>query len=142
MPYGRTLAAIVLAVVVAPWSLAQTSLKLPSGDDDFRELIEEPRGGPCERCGVVTAIRQQAHEGPRQRPPAPAIAPSLVSAPIIGTGSVVEDARQVHAPLLSYVVTVRYEDGTYAFIEQHDEPTVRKGDRVRVVDGRVELRND
>ncbi|HRQ95764.1 MAG TPA: hypothetical protein PK440_12315 [Candidatus Accumulibacter phosphatis] len=90
----------------------------------------------------MTAIRQQTHEGPRQRPSAPALAPSLVTAPIIGTGTVVEDARQVNAPLLSYAVTVRYEDGTYAFIEQHDEPTVRKGDRVRVVDGRVELRND
>jgi hypothetical protein len=37
---------------------------------------------------------------------------------------------------------VRYEDGTYAFIEQHDEPVVSKGDRVRVVEGRVELRQD
>lgn len=142
MPYSRALAAIVLAVVVAPWSLAQTSLKLPSSDEDFRELIEEPRGGPCERCGVVTAIRQQTREGARQRPPAPAIAPSLVTAPIVGTGTVVEDARQANEPLLSYVVTVRYEDGTYAFIEQHDEPTVRRGDRVRVVEGRVELRSD
>ena len=142
MQRARILVAIGLAVALTPLSLAQSHLKLPSSQDDYRELIEEERSGPCERCGVVTAIRSQTHEGPRPRSPAPAIAPSLVTAPIIGTGSAVEDARHANAPVTTYVVTVRYEDGTYAFIEQYDEPVVSKGDRVRVVEGRVEPRND
>ena len=142
MQRARILVAIGLAVALTPLSLAQSHLKLPSSQDDYRELIEEERSGPCERCGVVTAIRSQTHEGPRPRSPAPAIAPSLVTTPIVGTGSTVEDARQRDAPVQIYVITVRYEDGTFAFIEQHDEPSVRKGDRVQVVEGRVELRND
>ncbi len=73
---------------------------------------------------------------------APPIAPSLVTTPIIGTGRVVEDARSANAPMTTYVVTVRYEDGSYAFIEQYDEPAVSKGDQVRVFEGRVEPRND
>lgn len=73
---------------------------------------------------------------------APPIAPSLVTTPIIGTGSVLEDARSANAPMTTYVVTVRYEDGSYAFIEQYDEPAVSKGDQVRVFEGRVEPRND
>jgi len=136
------LAAIWLIFAVNPASLAQTHLKLPSGDDDYRELLEEQRSGPCETCGVVTAIRTRTHEGARRRNPAPALAPSLVSTPIIGTGNVVEEARNVNAPVTTYVVTVRHEDGSFAFIEQYDEPAVRKGDRVRVFEGRVELRND
>jgi hypothetical protein len=46
------------------------------------------------------------------------------------------------APITTYVITVRYEDGSFAFIEQSDQPVVSKGDRVRVVEGRVEPRND
>jgi len=33
---------------------------------------------------------------------------------------------------------VRYDNGAYAAIEQEVEPQVRKGDRVRVNEGRVE----
>ena len=142
MQRKRIVAAIGLSVALSPWSLAESQLKLPSGQDDYRELIEEKRGGPCERCGVVTGIRTQTHAGPRPRNTAPPIAPSLVTTPIIGTGRVVEDARSANAPMTTYVVTVRYEDGSYAFIEQYDEPAVSKGDQVRVFEGRVEPRND
>ena len=37
-------------------------------------------------------------------------------------------------------MTVRYDDGSYAFFEQDDEPNFAKGDRVDVIDGRVERR--
>ena len=67
---------------------------------------------------------------------------SLTTTPIIGSGSSVRDARKAGAPLVSYVLTVRYDDGSYAFFEQADEPVLRKGDRVQVIDGRVELRKD
>ena len=40
----------------------------------------------------------------------------------------------------SGLVCFKYDDGTYAFFEQDDEPSVRKGDKVEVVDGRIERR--
>lgn len=141
MQHARVAAVLWLAIAASP-SLAQSPLKLPSGDEDYRELLSEQRSGPCERCGVVQGIRTRTQPGPRAKNPAPVIAPSLVTTPIAGTGSTVEDARQRDAPVQIYVITVRYEDGTFAFIEQHDEPSVLKGDRVQVVEGRVELRND
>lgn len=142
MQCTRVLAALWLALAASPLSLAQSPLKLPSGDDDYRQLIDEQRGGACEHCGVVTAIRSQQHEGPRRPNPAPPTAPGLTTAPLIGTGTAVQDARQATAPITTYVITVRYEDGSFAFIEQSDQPMVSKGDRVRVVEGRVEPRND
>lgn len=141
MQYARVVAALGLVVAVSP-TLAQSPLKLPSGDDDYRELLSEQRSGPCERCGVVQGIRTRTQQGVRAKNLAPVIAPSLVTTPIVGTGSAVQDARQRDAPVQIYVITVRYEDGTFAFIEQHDEPSVGKGDRVQVVEGRVEPRND
>jgi hypothetical protein len=66
----------------------------------------------------------------------------LTTTPIIGSGSSVQDARKAGTPRVSYVITVRYEDGSFAFIDQADEPVLRKGDRVQVIDGRVELRHD
>ncbi len=38
-----------------------------------------------------------------------------------------------------WVVTVRYEDGTTANIEQSSQPPLRTGDRVRVTNGHLEL---
>ena len=70
MQCTRVLAALWLALAASPLSLAQSPLKLPSGDDDYRQLIDEQRGAACEHCGVVTAIRSQQHEGPRRPNPA------------------------------------------------------------------------
>lgn len=149
MQHRRILAALSLALALPATLLAQSDLQLPSGQDDYRELLEEPRSGPCERCGVVTGIRTQSREAARPRNPAATarrdtggIGGNLTTTPIIGTGSVVADARKAAAPVISYVITVRYEDGSFAFIDQDDEPAVSKGDRVRVVEGRVELRSD
>jgi hypothetical protein len=40
---------------------------------------------------------------------------------------------------IGYEIVVRYEDGRFGLIEQDDPGTLRAGDRVRVVDNRVEL---
>ena len=132
---------LLLSVINCP-SMAQTHLKLPSSDDDFRVLAGASQHGPCERCGVVQGIRTQTHAGPTVMNSVPVIAPSLVSTPLIGTGNAVEEARHRNDPVVVYVITVRYDDGSFAFIEQHDEPVLHKGDRVQVVEGRVERRSD
>lgn len=151
MQYKIIVAALWLTLALPRLSLAQDKLdlKLPSGEEVYRELQEDQRSGPCERCGVVFRIRSERRQGQGRRDPADAarrdvgsIDSHMVTAPMIGTGSTVKDSRKAAAPVLIYVITVRYEGGSFAFFEQHDEPAVRKGDRVRVVEGRVELRND
>ena len=143
----RILAVLWLTMLSQPL-LAQSPLQLPSAPDDFRELLDDQRSGPCGQCGVVTAIRTQSREGQAPRNPGPTrrdtggLGGNLTTTPIFGTGSTVQDARQAGAPVISYVITVRYDDGSFAFFDQDDEPVVRKGDRVRVVADRVELRND
>ena len=53
------------------------------------------------------------------------------------SGSVVKDAKKAQQPTTYYKMTVRFDDGTYAFFEQDDKPAVRKGDK-KVIEGRVE----
>lgn len=144
----RLVFASCLVLLVSSPSLAQAPLRLPSSAQDYRDLLQDPRGGPCAQCGVVTAIQTRSHEGPAPRNLAPAAGDSgglggnLRTTPILGTGDVVAEARKGRAPVVSYVITVRYLDGSYGFIDEDREPVVRRGDPVRVVEGRVELRND
>jgi hypothetical protein len=151
MKHKIVLAGLSLALSWPPLALAQSKLQLqlPSGEETYREMQQEQRSGPCERCGVVFRTRTESRAGPGRRDPAMAARQNLGSpddhmatAPIIGSGSSVRDARKAAAPVVIHIVTVRYDDGSFAAFEQLDEPVVREGDRVRVVDGRVELRND
>ena len=151
MKHEHILAGLSLALALSPLALAQSNsqLQLPSSVDDYRELKQAQRGGPCERCGVVVGLRSENRQASARRDPANAARQNpasptahMVTTPVLASGTIVKDARQAAAPVLVYVLTVRYEDGSFAFLEQSDEPTVLKGDRVRVVEGRVELRND
>ena len=63
--------------------------------------------------------------------------PVLQGAPIIGTGTTVQDGRK-SPKQTNWKVTVRYDNGQYATFDQSDEPSVRKGDKVRVAEGRVQ----
>jgi hypothetical protein len=40
----------------------------------------------------------------------------MLTTPVLASGSTVKDARQAAAPVLVYVLTVRYEDGSFAFL--------------------------
>lgn len=60
----------------------------------------------------------------------------------IGSGTAVKDAGNANKPETFYKMTVRYGDGTYAFFEQNDPPTARKGNKFEIIDGRLRLRNE
>lgn len=137
----KTMACLLLALALPVLAAAQSQLILPQNHEDLRKLLQKDDAGPCEKCGVVTNVRSEA------RPPASrssahpsdgGIGGPLVTSPIIGSGSVVSDARNAHKATTYYKMTVRLDDGTYAFFEEDDEPVVKKGDRVRIVDGRLE----
>jgi len=54
-------------------------------------------------------------------------------------GGAVVGNRMTSGTSTIWVVTVRYEDGTTANIEQASQPPLRSGDRVRVTNGNLEL---
>ena len=138
------LASLAFALLIPAIASAESELVLPSGHDDFSKLMETPRNGPCEKCGVITDVHSERRQVTRRDTMAPVpssgISSGIKTTPIVGSGTTVKDARSAHQPDTFYKMTVRFDDGTYAFFEQDDEPTVRKGDKVEVVDGRVARR--
>ena len=133
-----------LAFALPLFSHAQGKLILPQNQDDIRRLNEQTETtGPCVKCGVVTDLRSAQRERGQSRspeaPPLSGIGNNVATTPIIGKKAV-KNARNASQPITYYKLTVRYDDGTYAFFEQDDQPEVGKGDRVDVIDGRVERR--
>lgn len=136
----KTLAFLWLAFALPVPAMAQSDLILPQNLNDIRQLSKQADAGPCDQCGVVTNINSKQRElRQRQKTPAPG-SPVMATSPIIGSGDVVRESRTPVTRSTGYVVTVRFDDGAYAFIEQDDEPTVRRRDRVQVIEGRVVLR--
>ena len=138
--YKKTLpAALALwATLFSPPSLAQPNLILPTSPEDYSKLAKPALPpGPCTTCGVVTNVRSEQSEVSRKPLPATLGGPTIQGAPIIGTGTTVQDGRK-SPKQTSWKVTVRYDNGQYATFDQSDEPSVRKGDKVRVAEGRVQ----
>ena len=137
----KTLAGLAFALPLL--ATAQSQLILPRNQDDIRRLTEAAPAGPCVKCGVVTDVRSATREQSRSRtpeaPPVSGIGNNVATTPIIGKKAV-KAARNADQPITFYKLTVRYDDGTFAFFEQDDEPNFSKGDRVDVIDGRVERR--
>jgi hypothetical protein len=143
----RTVAIFALAVLAVAAAHAQTSLKLPQSSRDYLELLKGSESDECPGCGVVTSVRVVAG-GP---PPAPASPPSGL--PPTGTGIGNEGApssplfaretREYHETVRQgtpthYTVTVRFFDGGFGEYRQFGEPTVQRGDRVRLIEDRIE----
>jgi len=141
----KTLAGLALALPL--FAQAQSKLILPQTQDDIRRLTERADAGPCvNKCGVVTDVRSASRQpGPSRAsatPPASGIGGDVTATPIIGRGSAVKDARNANKPITFYKMTVRFDDGTYAFFEQDDEPAAKKGDKVEISEGRVVRRTE
>jgi len=140
-------AAALLALAGTVGASADPSLKLPESYKDVVKVMQPPDDGPCTTCGTVVSVRSGSPGG-GSGPARPNLAKNptvlggpggpLVAVPILGAGGESKDYRKPQAPASVYIVTVRYDNGAYAAIEQEVEPQVRKGDRVRVNEGRVE----
>lgn len=140
-------AAALLALAGTVDASADTPLKLPESYKDVEKVMQRPDEGPCTTCGVVVSVRSGT-PGAATGPARPNVAKNptvlggpggpLVAVPILGAGGASKEYRKPQAPTSVYIVTVRYDNGAYAAIEQEAEPQVRKGDRVRVNQGRVE----
>jgi hypothetical protein len=135
------LACLLFALMLPPAALAQSKLILPQSPDDFSKLTKSERSGPCDKCGVLTNVRSEKRSNSQRKtpppPPASGISSHVATTPIISTGSAVKDARNANKPLTFYKMTVRYDDGTYAFFEQDEKPALHKGDKIEIIDNRV-----
>lgn len=140
-------AAALMALAGSVGAMADTPLKLPESYKDVQNVLQKPDDGPCTTCGIVVSVRSgtpASTSGPARpnlaKNPTVLGGPGgpLVAVPIAGAGGESREYRKLQTPAAVYIVTVRYDNGYYNAIEQQDEPQVRKGDRVRVTDGRVE----
>ena len=151
MPHRFLRLATLLAVscVAVPAVIAQTQLKIPRTPDEMQKVMRDSDEA-CTTCGIVSNVRQVAASSVSARPGAPdprfsgSTAPSDEVQPtqLYDSRTTAKERRAARKPTEAMVwqVTVRYDNGTYAAFRQDDEPTVVQGDKVRVVEGRVEPR--
>jgi len=110
-----------------------------------------PSGGKsvsCRECGVITSIRERQQE----RAAASTITEGLPpvgpvfgftfggDAPVKGfVGAVGNKEMRDRLTEISYEVTVRYNDGRYGVLETRYGADLRVGDRVKVIQNKIEL---
>ena len=115
----------------------------------------------CRECGVLRSMREIRTERKESSRPDTYISSSQYlqsrpfdQQPLVGpaftlswgakgktearVGAVGSPEMQQRLIDISYEITVRFDDGRYGLIEQADPGDLRPGDRVRVVNGRVE----
>jgi len=133
--------ALVLAICSGSVAAtAQSNLKIPQSPEEYKELMREKDGKPCTTCGVVVSLRTRSiavnsKNSPSVAPlnPGTDAGPGVDIATVpIGKGSV-----KPIKPEIIHVISVKYDNGSYGFVEQENEPTLKMGQRVRVTDGRV-----
>lgn len=118
----------------------------------------------CENCGVIRSIREIRTERPVPRAGTAADpraslayqtgpgAPLLVGPVVVGTwnasgqtssyvGAYGSDKMLEALQQSSWEVIVRLNDGQFTRVEEGDASDLRVGDRVKVVDGKIQLLN-
>ena len=143
-------------------ALACVLFASPSSAADDQAGARKPLAGVtsnCTDCGVVRNIRQIRTEREMQRPDAYVSSPQYrdtqpAELPLIGPaismtwgpgapprtqiGAVGTPGMQRRYIDLTYEVTVRFDDGRFGLIEQDNVGDLRVGDRVIVLNRRVE----
>jgi hypothetical protein len=138
---------LLLSLSVSPLLLAQEStLVIPRSSQEMRKYLD---GGnaKCPGCGVVSNIRRAGATGQsssrRTLPPMPAAPDVFQSGPesevqtvvIFSSGNNPDEWSK--EPANKWLVTVRYDDGTFAVFDEDKQPKLSAGDRVQVVAGQV-----
>jgi hypothetical protein len=128
-------------------ALAAGSIKMP----DFRE--EALSATPCAGCGTVRSIRELATARPR--PSSSTLGPPVgtpqqdmlvgavffhsfsgTSGPYVGGVGTPE--MRARFEMTSYELTVRMDEGGFQVFQLRDGASFQAGDRVRVVQGKIE----
>jgi hypothetical protein len=141
----RLLAALL--ALGAAQGAAQAPLKLPRTQGEIRALMRETNDPICLRCGVVastTTLAGAAGSGPQPgeaslpQPGSSGLDPGVGTVPFGSDRAKADRDRMRQAPPQRYEVVVRYDDGTLGRLELAHDPGLKRGDRVKVEDGRVE----
>ena len=109
-----------------------------------------PKGGKesCRECGVITSVRELQTERAdastvteRLPPVGPVFGFTFGGdAPVKGfVGAVGNKEMRDRLTEISYEVIVRYNDGRYGVVETRDGADLRIGDRVKVIQNKIEL---
>jgi hypothetical protein len=141
----RLLAALL--ALGAAQAAAQAPLKLPRTQGEIRALMRETNDPICLRCGVVAStntLAGAASSGPQPGdsslplPGSSGLDPGVGTVPFGSDRAKADRDRMRQAPPQRYEVVVRYDDGTLGRLELAQDPRLKRGDRVKVEDGRIE----
>ena len=137
-------------------------MALASGAADKEEVSKA--AAACQNCGVIRSMREISTERPVPRAgtasdPRVSLAyqtgpgaPLLVGTVVVGTwnasgqtssyvGAYGSDKMLEALQQSSWEVIVRLDDGQFTRVEEGDASDLRVGDRVKVVDGKIQLLN-
>lgn len=108
-------------------------------------LPEARPSAPCAECGVILDVRRIEREtkpAPESERPSGLVAtiPLKTGKPQVGSSEARD--REERPPVTTWQVTVKLDDGRYQLLRMEDAGNLRKGDKVKVVEGRAVLRSD
>lgn len=126
---------LVLLALAAPVH-AQAPLGAP-------RLPEAREPATCPACGVVVDIRRLEREtkpAPDRERPSGLVAtiPMGTGKPQVGSSEARD--REDRPPVETWQVSVRLDDGRFQILRMESAGDLRKGDKVRIVEGRAVLR--
>lgn len=140
----------LLACLISPLLFAaEQTLDIPRSPTEMKKYLDG-NNTRCPGCAVVTDIRSLKPQSDTRQLPQASGGNLGGSGPVdetptftvAGTGGQAKKQREADMKPASpnWRITVRYDDGSYASFDQEEKPRMRKGDRVRVASGKVELR--
>jgi outer membrane lipoprotein SlyB len=153
----RSIAAVSFFVIVSATGLLQSggnaqSIRVP----DFRQQPRvAPDPGPCDACGVIRSISEINRRRDTAQPvttfsdstAGTRVVGAVIVVPFGGSsaattpfvGGVGTPEMQQRFGEISYQVVVRMDDGDTRVLERRDGGRYSIGDRVRLVEGQLEL---
>ena len=153
-PVSPPITTVPVAATVAPTVKAEASKKREKSPPHRTESVATP-AKICANCGVISAVRaiEQPGEATGLGAVAGGVAGALIgsqigqgrgttAAEIAGAAGGAYAGHQVeknYRKTKRYEIDVRMEDGTRRVISQSTEPALNVGDKVRIVNGQLEL---
>lgn len=129
--------------ILPPLLLAFASAAQAQAPMGAPRLPEAPPAASCAECGVIVDIRRLEKEtkpAPDRERPSGLVATIPLGSSNARVGSSVERDREERPPLATWQVTVKLDDGRFQIVRMDDADNLRKGDKVRIVEGRVVMR--
>jgi len=127
-----------VAALVAGASFAQAPAQPPQDSIMVRKT--------CDECGVVRSIRKVESQQPLESADRGSTAGLVATIPLQGgkpqVGSSSDLRRELKPPTVTWEIVVRLDDGRFRVVMLEEPGNLREDDKVKVVDGKVELRGN